>query len=262
VKFLGEGRRERRAWLLTWTEFAKMLDEVDLAILPVGVVEAHGPHLPLGTDFIIPERLALDLASRLNAVVFPAIAYGVVGSLSSYFGTLGISQPTLESLIFEVLRGLVENGLDRVVILNGHGGSEHVEAIRKAVRRAWREFGVKSVVVHWWIYADSIARKRGVGGGHAGGVEGAALRAIDPGLVKSDSPDAREIYTVKEGIDPFPAPGSVLMYSEGESPVVPEEEVCREFYMDLVDRLTEDLERVLEGWDNQEILPGEPFEEN
>ena len=257
-----EVRRERRAWLLTWTEFAEALDEVDLAILPVGVVEAHGPHLPLGTDFIIPERLALDLASRLNALVFPAISYGVVGSLSSYYGTLGISQATLESLIFEVLRGLVENGLDRVVILNGHGGSEHVEALRRAVRRGWRELGVKSVVVHWWTYAEDIARKHGIGGGHAGGVEGAAVRAIDPGLVKSDSPDADEIYTVREGIDPFPAPGSVLMYREEESAVVPSDEVCREFYMDLVERLTEDLLKVLEGWDRQEVLPGEPFEES
>lgn len=257
-----EVRRERRAWLLTWTEFAEALDEVDLAILPVGVVEAHGPHLPLGTDFIIPERLALDLASRLNALVFPAISYGVVGSLSSYYGTLGISQATLESLIFEVLRGLVENGLDRVVILNGHGGSEHVEALRRAVRKGWRELGIKSVVVHWWTYAESIARKHGIGGGHAGGVEGAAVRAIDPGLVKSDSPDVDEIYTVREGIDPFPAPGSVLMYREEESAVVPSDEVCREFYIDLVEHLTEDLLKVLEGWDRQEVLPGEPFEES
>ncbi len=254
-----EGERELRIWRLSWPEFANLLGDTDLVILPVGVVEAHGPHLPLGTDFMLPERLAQDLAPRLNAAVAPAIPYGVVGSLSAYPGTMGISQSTLESLLFEVLRALAENGFDRVILINGHGGSEHVAAIKSATRRAWRELGVRTVVVHWWIYAETLARES-IGGGHAAGVEAAAVMATYPDLVKTRSPAGREVYRIREGIEPFPAPGSVLLYRDQPADV-PGEETSREFYSKLLDSLVAELERVLDGWDYQEIPIGEEVEE-
>ena len=207
--------KERRMWLLSWMEFKEALEETDLAILPIGVSEAHGPHLPLGTDFLIPEWLAERLAEEFNALIAPPIRYGVVTGLSGYWGSMSISEGTLEALVYEVLRDLSNNGFERVVILNGHGGSGQVKAVSSAMKRAWADLGLRSVMVMWWDVASEItARILGGSGGHAGVDETAMIMALDSGLVRGEMEEG-EVYRLRRGTSPVPLPGSILAYDEG-----------------------------------------------
>ncbi len=246
--------RERRIWLLTWREFKEALEDTDLVILPMGVCEAHGNHLPLGTDFIIPEWIAEQLAEELNALVAPPIRYGVVTGLSGYWGSMSVSEATLEALTYDVLNELSNNGFERVIILNGHGGSGQVRAITNAMKRAWRDLGLRSVMVMWWELSQDITVELFDGsGGHAGVDETAMVMAVNPELVKGDM-ERDEIYRLRKGVSPTPMPGSILSYDDEFVDTVPSPDKAEEFARKLLERIKEEIERVLDGWDRQDVL--------
>ena len=107
---------------LTWEQFRDRVPSTcDLAIVPVGTIEAHGA-IPLGTDTIIPEALADELAANLNALIAPSIAYGVTNSLLPFPGSTTVTSATFTAYLFEAAAGLVDAGFRRIVLLNGHGG--------------------------------------------------------------------------------------------------------------------------------------------
>jgi len=251
---LSGSQAERRIWLLTWREFKEALEDTDLAILPMGVNEAHGNHLPLGTDFLIPEWIAEQLAEEFNALIAPPIRYGVVTGLSGYWGSISIREDTLESLAYDILAQLANNGFERVIILNGHGGSGQVRAITNAMRKVWRELGLRSIMIMWWeLDSDLVKEFFGGSGGHAGIDETAMIMAIDPSFVKEDM-DGDEIYRLRRGLALIPMPGSILSYDDEFVVDIPAPERAEEFANKLLDRLREEIGKVLDGWNRQDTL--------
>jgi creatinine amidohydrolase len=108
-----------------------------LVILPVGVVEEHGAHLPLGLDSFAAEIYAASAASHLEAqgyevIVAPTIGYGVARAAIDFPGTLSLEPDTLRSMVVEIGRSLVRHGLKRLVILNGHRDLDHMKALDDA----------------------------------------------------------------------------------------------------------------------------------
>jgi creatinine amidohydrolase len=109
---------------------------VDIAILPVGSTEQHGPHLPLCTDFQIAEAVAKGVADRLGAFLLPVIAYGDSDVHEGYRGSISICPETLRGLILDIGHQLQEQGFRRVAVLNTHGGNF---VLRTAVRKLNRD---------------------------------------------------------------------------------------------------------------------------
>jgi creatinine amidohydrolase len=108
-----------------------------LIILPVGVVEEHGAHLPLGMDSFAAEAYAASTAPHLEdagyeVVVAPTINYGVARAAIEFPGTLSIEPETLRSMVVEIGRSLSRHGLNRLVILNGHRDKYHMKALDDA----------------------------------------------------------------------------------------------------------------------------------
>jgi len=108
-----------------------------LVILPVGVVEEHGPHLPLGLDSFAAEVYAEAAASHLEqngyqAVIAPTIPYGVAQQALDFPGTLTLQPETLRSLVVDIGRSLARHGLHRLVLLNGHRDLSHMKALDEA----------------------------------------------------------------------------------------------------------------------------------
>ena len=108
-----------------------------LAILPVGVVEEHGAHLPLGLDSFAAEVYAEAAAPHLEdagyeVVVAPTVSYGVARAAIDFPGTLSLQPETLKSLIVDIGRSLARHGLSRLVILNGHRDLSHMKALDEA----------------------------------------------------------------------------------------------------------------------------------
>jgi creatinine amidohydrolase len=108
-----------------------------LVILPVGVVEEHGAHLPLGLDSFAAEVYAASSAPYLEergyeVVVAPTIGYGVARAAIDFPGTLSLEPDTLRSMVVEIGRSLARHGLNRLVILNGHRDLHHMKALDDA----------------------------------------------------------------------------------------------------------------------------------
>jgi creatinine amidohydrolase len=108
-----------------------------LVILPVGVVEEHGAHLPLGLDSFAAEAYAAAAAPHLEAsgyavLIAPTISYGVARAAGDFPGTLSLEPQTLKSLVVEIGRSLAKHRLNRLVILNGHRDLAHMKALAAA----------------------------------------------------------------------------------------------------------------------------------
>lgn len=123
------GADEDRAvlWeLLTWPEADRRLGEVDVALLPVGATEQHGPHLTLDTDSYDAARLARDVAhacSEPKPLVLPLIPYGVSYHHEEYAGTLSVTPEALARMVHDIGVSAARNGIKKLVIINGHGGN-------------------------------------------------------------------------------------------------------------------------------------------
>ena len=108
-----------------------------LVVLPVGVVEEHGAHLPLGMDSFAAEVYSASAAPHLEAagyevIVAPTINYGVARAAIDFPGTLSLEPETLRSMVVEIGRSLARHGLNRLVILNGHRDLHHMKALDDA----------------------------------------------------------------------------------------------------------------------------------
>jgi creatinine amidohydrolase len=123
---------------IPFTEAARLAQSGKaLTILPVGVVEEHGAHLPLGMDSFAAEVYAAAAAPALEdrgyeVVIAPTINYGVARAAIGFPGTLSLEPETLRSMVVEIGRSLARHGLTRMVILNGHRDLHHMKALDDA----------------------------------------------------------------------------------------------------------------------------------
>lgn len=111
---------------LTWPQARRRMKEIDLALLPVGALEQHGPHLPLDTDAFDAEYFARRVAERCSPprpLVLPLIPYGVSYHHDDFAGTISISPDTLARLVHEIGMAVARDGITKLVIVNGHGGN-------------------------------------------------------------------------------------------------------------------------------------------
>ncbi len=164
----------------TWTDVADC--ETDLALVPVGSTEQHGPHAPLGTDAITAEAIADAATERSDreVVCAPTIPVGVAEEHRQFPGTMWVSDETFRNYVRESIESLAHHGLDRVVVVNGHGGN--VAALREVGARLTRDGTAYAVPFTWF---DAVG-EHSSDMGHGGPLETALLRHLEPDLVRED----------------------------------------------------------------------------
>jgi creatinine amidohydrolase/Fe(II)-dependent formamide hydrolase-like protein len=111
---------------LTWRQTRNRLREIDVALLPVGAIEQHGPHLPLDTDAFDADYLACRVAEACSdprPLVLAPVSYGVSYHHADFTGTVSISNDALAKLVYEIGMSVSRNGVKKLVIINGHGGN-------------------------------------------------------------------------------------------------------------------------------------------
>ena len=163
---------------ITWPKAEQYFKESDLVLLPIGSIECHGRHMPLGTDTLIPNRILELLEEKSDILIAPTIPYGACESLSPFPGTINIGSDVLYQFVNRVVQGLYDHGARKILILNGHGGNI------KTIERIGLEFekkGALVVMLNWWLMAWDMdpAWK----GGHGGGEETAGIMGVDPSLI-------------------------------------------------------------------------------
>src|SRR5690606_19926249 len=123
---------------MTWEEAAEAGRAGAVAVLPVGAVEAHGPHLPLGTDVIIAEAMARAGGERLavsgrDVVLLPPLAYTAAPFAAGFAGTIPVSPATVTALVVDIARALAAHGFRVLAIANAHLDPAHLSALHAAV---------------------------------------------------------------------------------------------------------------------------------
>ncbi|MBO6573871.1 MAG: creatininase family protein [Rhodothermales bacterium] len=111
---------------MSWPEAKERLSQVDVALLPVGAIEQHGPHLPLDVDTFDAEYLCRAVAARCDEprpLVLPTIPYGVSYHHDEFPGTLSVSNETLARVVYDIGMAAARNGITKLLIVNGHGGN-------------------------------------------------------------------------------------------------------------------------------------------
>ncbi len=164
---------------------------VAIALLPVGSVEPHGPHLPLATDTLISEHVAAIAAERLatderSAWICPAVPYGVTDYAAGFAGAISVPAAVLTPFLAAVTRGYLDTGFAHVCLINNHLEPEQDAAI-VAVRESFEphELSVACPLSRRWGRTLSPEYKSGAC--HAGRYETSLVLAAAPEWVKQDT---------------------------------------------------------------------------
>lgn len=173
---------------LTWLEAKKRFETMDIALLPVGSIEQHGPHLPMDTDAFDADYLARRVAQACSSpkpLVLPLISYGVSYEHNEFKGTISITNNTLSHLVYDIGMSAARSGINKLVIINGHGGNG--PALNYAAQMINRDAKIFVCVdtgetSDWDIY-KMIDTPNDV---HAGEIETSTSLAVRPQLVKMD----------------------------------------------------------------------------
>jgi creatinine amidohydrolase len=200
---------------MSWTDFQRAVKQNRLVILPVGSLEQHGPHLPLGTDTLTVRALAQRVATKTRGIVAPEISYGFKPQPGSsagnnFPGTCSLDGTTLTALVRNVVRELIRFKVHQIMILDGH--YENGLFVNEGVELALKDAGIpkhaKVVIVRWFDLIPSSffirlfgRRFEGMMYEHASKVETSLMMALNEKSVqktrmKNDRPRLRSSYTV------------------------------------------------------------------
>ncbi|MCI8557096.1 MAG: creatininase family protein [Lachnospiraceae bacterium] len=129
-------------WLnqLTWPQAEKQIERVPVALVPVGATEQHGPHLPIGTDVFLAEKLAAMVSENTGALVYPSVNFGYSWVWRDRVGTVSLEQPVLQKVLENIVQSVERYGIRLLVFVNGH------EANSATLKYAVREIQDKTPV--------------------------------------------------------------------------------------------------------------------
>jgi creatinine amidohydrolase len=176
---------------MTWEEAREAGGPSSVAILPVGAIEAHGPHLPLETDVIIAQAMARSGAARLVArglrvVVLPPLTYTAAAFAQGFAGTLSLRPETVTATVLDIAGSLARHGFGVLAIANAHLDPGHLASLEVAVKAIRRDLGMAVAFPN--LAAKPWALRLGdefkSGACHAGQFETSIVLAERPELVR------------------------------------------------------------------------------
>lgn len=169
---------------VTSADAAELLRGTDLALLPIGATEQHGPHLAMGLDYLAAEWLAARVAREVDCVVTPVIPVGFSRQWMAFPGTLSLRRETVAAVVDDLIKSLIHHGVDRVLIINGHGRNSAI--LNDLCLRIRYETGALISHVDWFkivhAHLEEVGLVRPAGNrplAHASELETAVMLAIE-----------------------------------------------------------------------------------
>lgn len=173
---------------LTAPDYVKAVEKSSkTCILPIGVFEKHGPHLPLGTDLFIAREYALRAAEKEYTVVFPWYYFSQINEAKHQPGTIAYSPELIWKALQETLDELARNGFEKIIIVNGHGGNNAFLNFFGMAQLSER----RNYCLYWFQPTDEpeVVKKaeeltqHDPYNAHAGNEESSVLKALEPEIV-------------------------------------------------------------------------------
>ncbi|RLI07735.1 creatininase family protein [Candidatus Bathyarchaeota archaeon] len=178
---------------MSWTDAEALFKETDVALLPVGSTEQHGPHNPLGTDHLVAAALSRRVGDRTGVPVLPVIPVGVSEHHRQFTGTLWVPPSVFREYMKAVALSVASHGVRKILFVNGHGGN--TAALVEVAGELRRRHG---------IFAAVVSAFPPILGGHAGADETSVNLYFHGHLVRME----RAVDTVqKESLGPLKMEG-------------------------------------------------------
>ncbi|HSM17725.1 MAG TPA: creatininase family protein [Gemmatimonadales bacterium] len=173
---------------MTWEEVRDLEETASLAILPIGAIEAHGPHLPLATDGLIAEAMAQAGAERLarrgyGCLLLPCLHYTAAPFAAEFPGTLSVGPGTVTAMVADLARGVARFGLD-LALANVHLDPAHLAALGAAAATTEGRVIFPNITKRPW--APRLTEEFQSGACHAGQYESSVILAQCPELVRNE----------------------------------------------------------------------------
>jgi creatinine amidohydrolase len=168
---------------LHWPEVQQLHREKIVAILPVGSMEQHGPHLPFQVDTFIACRLAEDLEKSMpDVLLLPPLWAGVSAHHMDFPGSITVRAKVFIDLVHDICASLYHHGFHRIVLLNGHGGNR--SSLEVLGQELFVEFGLTvNTLAYWDLVPDlvhSLKQSKSKGMGHSGELETSLMLHLAP----------------------------------------------------------------------------------
>lgn len=185
---------------MTWQEVQTAADKGTIVLLPIGIVESHGPHMDLTADFYLSTLLCRFLKQELDkkgieSLIAPPFYWGVSKDVAAYAGTFSVRPETMKSLLVDIFTSLKSWGFRRIFVQNAHGDSLHIKMIKEAIAEANENETSNFKVYFMWeldveveneIIFPPIREERYKPDYHAGAIETAQMAAFFPDKVRKD----------------------------------------------------------------------------
>jgi len=208
---------------MTWEEVRDVDRDHTVAILPVGAVEAHGPHLPLSTDVVIAEAMAwacadeLDAAGR-TALVLPPVWYTEAGFAESFPGTVSVGGSVVTATVVDIARSMGRAGVGTLAVANAHLDPGNIAALSRAADSSPPECRIVFADVTRRAAAHRLTEEFRSGACHAGRYEGSMVLAEAPELVRDEiaaelpANPASLVDAIQAGLHTFASAGGPQAY--------------------------------------------------
>lgn len=173
---------------MSWTEVGEVIARGAAAIVPLGSIEEHGPHSPMG-DYMAIHHVASRTGETTGDLVVPTLPFGFSEYFRHYAGTITLRDETLSMVVEDIIDCLLRHGLRHIVIFNGHAGNMPI--LELLTRRIRRTRGVliptlsplqvmQNPAFIKEVYGDGMAL------GHGGEPMGSLMMVLAPGKVKME----------------------------------------------------------------------------
>jgi creatinine amidohydrolase len=159
---------------LTGADFER--ENKSVGILPVGSIERHGDHLPLGTDGALPTYIAEMAAEETGSLLLPTVWYGSCNAMREFPGTFDIDADALYKYAYSIMAEAMRNSIKLLIVLNGHGGNS--APLQMAARQVSSKSSLSVMVIDWWRELGKDEQSMFESPGHAGEDETSAMLAL------------------------------------------------------------------------------------
>ncbi|MCA1643751.1 MAG: creatininase family protein [Acidobacteria bacterium] len=236
---------------VNWMEFREHVPaRIRTVLLPTGTLEPHGV-INNGADITAPVAMARRIAPRVNAMIAPALPYGITGSMEAYPGAFQITEAAYRPFVKQILEGLAKNGFKNIIVLNGHGGPQ-TAVLNAVAAEVSAEQRVRTLVINWWSFASDVTKEVfGEDGGHAGLNETAFVQSIDPTLVHPERyhADLATPYPAAGTWSAAPFPSSIGLYQPGQGYPKFDQKKADEYFNKVTDKVANLIGEVVRKWD-------------
>ena len=186
----------------TWVTIKEEVKQRKTVIVPLGSMEAHGPHNPVGSCYLLAESASKSVGEKTKIPVTPVIPFGVSDPYRNFPGTITVSSNSLSNYMKDVCQSLIESGYKKIIFFSAHGGN-NLPVLRELALDLRKSTNVLCPVVHLWGLLSQLV-KPGLWGkdlvpGHGGEPTTSTILYLYPELVDIEKAKPPTINNPLEG---------------------------------------------------------------